>query len=135
VSAVIMYLAFYIWHGVLLNDFNHLPFSKGLFLGLSSIVYLVISFVLYVVFEFKPFKDKIPGLFLRGTISGMVVGFILFSITTVLSISFKENVNINYLLLDFFWQMIEQMIGGVVICFLKLIIFEPVPELSHDDDD
>jgi hypothetical protein len=39
-----MYVAFYFWHGVFLNDLNRITFSKVLFLGLAALVYLVISF-------------------------------------------------------------------------------------------
>jgi hypothetical protein len=53
IAAVLMYVAFYFWHGVFLNDLNRITFSKGLFLGLAALVYLVISFTLYRTYESK----------------------------------------------------------------------------------
>jgi hypothetical protein len=51
VAAVLMYVAFYFWHGVFLNDLNRISFSKALFLSLAALGYLVISFILYITYE------------------------------------------------------------------------------------
>ncbi len=70
---------------------------------------------------------------LRGVISGAAVGFILFALVTVLGISFTKNINVTYILVDCAWQIVEQIIGGVIIGFGKMFIFEPIPELIHKD--
>jgi hypothetical protein len=121
-----MYGAFYVWHGVFLNDLNQISFSKALFLVLAALVYLVISFILYRTYESKFFQKNISQTILRGVVSGFLIGFILFSIVTVLGISFTKNINITYIMADFGWQISEQIIGGLVIGFGKLFIFEPV---------
>lgn len=132
-AAVLMYVAFYFWHGVFLNDLNRISFSKVLFLSLAALVYLVISFILYRTYESKLLSKHISHPILRGVVSGFAIGFVLFSLVTVLGISFTKNVNFTYILADCAWQIAEQVIGGVVIGLGKLIIFEPIPELIHRD--
>lgn len=133
ISAVLMYVAFYFWHGVFLNDLNRISFSKGLFLGLAALVYLVISFLLYRTYESKLLAKYISQPILRGVVSGVFLGFILFALVTVLGISFTKDVNLTYILADCVWQIAEQIIGGLVIGLCKVIIFEPIPELIHRD--
>ncbi len=133
ISAVLMYVAFYFWHGVFLNDLNRITFSKGLFLGLAALVYLVISFLLYRLYESKIFNKYISQPILRGVVSGFLIGFILFSIVTVLGISFSKNINLTYIIADCAWQISEQVIGGLVIGFGKIFIFEPSSEFLQSD--
>jgi len=128
-----MYVAFYFWHGVFLNDLNRISFSKALFLGLAALIYLVISFVLYRTYESKLLEKYISQPLLRGVVSGVFIGFILFALVTVLGISFTKNINLTYILADCAWQIVEQIIGGVIIGFGKIFIFEPIPELIHRD--
>src|SRR5688572_347941 len=87
ISAVLMYVAFYFWYGVFLNDLNIISFSKGLFLGLAALFYLVISFILYRTYESKLLTKYITPPILRGVVSGIFLGFFLFAIVTVLGIS------------------------------------------------
>jgi hypothetical protein len=133
IAAVLMYVAFYFWHGVFLNDLNRITFSKGLFLGLAALVYLVISFVLYKTYESKLLEKYISHPMLRGIISGFMIGFVLFAVVTVLGISFSKNINVTYILADCAWQIAEQVIGGLIIGLGKILIFEPIPELIHRD--
>ena len=93
-AAVLMYIAFYFWHGIFLNDLNRISFSKVLFLGLAALVYLVISFILYKTYESKILEKHIYHPVFRGVVSGFIVGFVLFALVTVLGISFTKNVNL-----------------------------------------
>jgi H+/Cl- antiporter ClcA len=131
VAAVIMYIAFYFWHGIFLNDLNRISFSKALFLGLAALVYLVISFILYRTYESKFFDKYISHPMLRGVIAGFTIGFILFALVTVLGVSFSKDINITYILADCAWQIAEQVIGGIIIGLGKILIYEPIPELVH----
>ena len=133
IAAVLMYVAFYFWHGVFLNDLNRISFSKVIFLSLAALVYLVISFVLYRTYESKFLFKYIPQPLLRGVVSGFIIGFILFSLVTVLGISFSKNINFTYIIADCAWQIAEQVIGGVIIGFGKIFIFEPIPDLIQRD--
>lgn len=125
-SAILMYIAFYFWHGIFLNDLKRISFSKPLFLSLAALVYLVISFLLYRTFESKFFQHHVLHPVFRGLICGVLIGFILFAFVTVLGISFTQDFNITYLAVDCGWQIIEQLIGGFFIGFMKLVIFEPI---------
>ena len=131
IAAVLMYVAFYFWHGVFLNDLNRISFSKALFLGLAALVYLVISFLLYRTYESKLLEKYFSHPVFRGVVSGFMVGFVLFALVTVLGISFTKNINFTYILADCAWQIAEQIIGGLIIGLGKLMIFEPIPELIH----
>lgn len=132
-AAVFMYVAFYFWHGVFLNDLSRISFPKVLFLSLAALVYLVISFIVYRTFESKFLQKYISQPLLRGVVSGFLIGFILFSLVTVLGISFTKNINFTYIIADCAWQIAEQIIGGLIIGFGKIFIFEPIPELIHRD--
>lgn len=131
VAAVVMYSAFYVWHGLFLNDFNSLSISKPVFFGLSALVYLAVSYVLYRAYSSK-LTAKISSNFLRGLLVGAALGFVLFAVITVLGISFTKNVTFTYLVADCAWQMVEQCLGGLVMCVCQFLIFEPSPEfLKH----
>ncbi len=133
VAAILMYSAFYTWHGLFLNDLSRISFSKPLFLALAALVYLVISFVLYRVYESKLLAKHIHSAMLRGILSGLILGFVLFAVITVLGISFTKNVTFEYIIADCAWQISEQIIGGLIIGLGKVLIFEPIPELIHKD--
>lgn len=130
IGAIAMYVAFYVWHGVILNDFKQIRFPMVWFVLLSAFAYLIISYILYRVFETKilSFFDNI---IFRGFLTALVVGVSLFAIMTVLHISFTKNMTSTYLITDFFWQIIEQSIGALLIVLGKQFIFEPDPELEE----
>lgn len=132
-ASIIMYGSFYVWHGIFLNDLNRITFPISIFLILAALVYLVISFVLYKTYESKLLNKYISGPMLRGVVSGIIIGLIMFSIVSVLGISFTKNINIKYLIADCLWQLAEQIIGGTVIGLGKILIFEPSAELVHSD--
>ena len=132
-SAILMYGGFVVWHGVFLNDLNHITFSKPLFFILTAFVYLVISYVLYRTYETRILEKFFYSDILKGVIVGFIIGFILFALIAVLGISFTKHVNSTYLLADCVWQIAEQIIGGLVIGFGKLFIFEPHPDMELAD--
>lgn len=127
-SAVCMYAAFYFWHGIFLNDLNNISLSKTLFMLLAALVYLVISFIVYRVYEMRLLNQYVPSTLLRGILSGLLVGFTLFSVITVLGISFTKHMTMTYMLADCLWQMAEQVIGGIIISIGKAVLYEPKPE-------
>lgn len=133
VSAIIMYGAFYLWHGVFLNDLTRISFSKTLFLVLAALVYLIISIVLYKLFESEFLSNKIQNPVSKGLISGLILGFVLFAVVTVLGISFTKSISIEYIALDFVWQIFEQALGGVIVGLGKVFIFNPISEMARRD--
>lgn len=129
-SAIAMYSAFYVWHGIFLNDFKQIQFPLTWFLFLSAFAYLVISYIAYRVFETK-ILSTIDTLVLRGFVTALIVSVSLFAIMTVLHISFTKNVTSTYLMVDFFWQIMEQSLGALFIVIGKAYIFEPPPQVEE----
>ncbi len=124
IGAIAMYVAFYVWHGVILNDFKQIQFPIFWFIILSAFAYLVISYILYRVFETK-ILNFFDNIIFRGFLAALIVGVSLFAIMTVLHISFTKNMTTTYLITDFFWQIIEQSIGAFFIVLCKQFVFEP----------
>ena len=130
IAAIAMYGAFYVWHGVVLNDFKQIQFPIIWFVLLSAFAYLIISFILFRVFETRilVFFDSI---WMRGFLAAVIVGVSLFAIMTVLHISFTKNMSTTYLITDFCWQIVEQSIGVVFMVLAKHFIFEP--DFEHEE--
>ena len=129
-SAALMYLAFYIWHGLVLTDLYRISFPKTIFLIFAAITYFVVSFVLYKVFEFKIWNRITNNVFVKGILSGALVGGLLFIITTVVGISFTSKLSLTSLVLDLGWQIFEQTLGGLVVALCHAFIF--IPDLEAE---
>jgi len=125
-----MYSAFYCWHGILSNDFYKIQYPKGIFLILAALVYIVISFVLAKLYDYKPIRKKIKNLFLRALILGSTLGFLLFSISIVFGIGFSASYSFQIFMADALWQLFEQIIGGLVIALTHVFIF--IPEFEEE---
>jgi hypothetical protein len=106
-----MYGLSYLWHGVVLNDIDSITYPIGLFYFLSAIVYLFIGFVLTITTIKLDFKDQ---KYLNGTIIGSVLGFFLYLIAFILGVSFSSLDQIDHLVFDILWQMLEQGLGGML---------------------
>ncbi|MBA3707099.1 MAG: hypothetical protein H0W84_14715, partial [Bacteroidetes bacterium] len=61
---------------------------------------------------------------LRGVISGAVCGLVFFLMATVVGVSFSTGTNIENLLLDVTWQIIEQCIGGIVVGLVHMFVYD-----------
>ena len=129
-GAVIMYSAFYFWHGVMLTDLSRLSYPRSIFLVFAAITYLVISFGIYKVYELKFWKKIVANPFLKALLTGISVGFLLFVITTVLGISFSSRHTMTYMLTDCVWQILEQTLGAMVVALAHVFIY--VPEMSEE---
>lgn len=120
-GSVLMYTLFYSWHGIFLNDFKKINFPFTWLIIFTSIAYITISFVLYAVYESKPMKN-VFNFFVRGILSGLLVGFIIFVVSTVVTISISRNLSAEHLMLDCVWQMVEQTIGGLLLGVVKVFV-------------
>jgi len=121
IGSVLMYALFYLWHGVFLNDFKKINFPVSWLLIFTSVAYVTISFITYSVFESKPLKN-IYNFFVRGIAAGAFVGFIIFIISTVVTISISRQLTPQHLMLDCIWQITEQTIGGISIAVVKVFV-------------
>lgn len=125
-SSVVMFALSYLWHGVFLTDFSRLSYPKEIFLVIAALVYLIIGFVAAKAIDIKLLEKYFRRKpFLKGTISGAGLGFILFLISTVVGVSFSTGSKLENLLLDVFWQAIEQGIGGLVVGIAHFFVFDP----------
>lgn len=122
-GSVLMYTLFYTWHGVFLNDFKKISFPFTWLIIFTSIAYITISFLLYAVYESKPMKN-IYNFFIRGIFSGLLVGFVIFVVSTVVTISISRNLSAQHLMLDCVWQMVEQTLGGLLLGLVKMFVVD-----------
>jgi hypothetical protein len=124
ITSVVMFILFYLWHGIFLNDFSRLSYPKEIFLVFAAITYLIIGFVVVKVFEAKFFEKLFyRRLFLKGLLKGFLCGFMFFIVASVVGVSFNTGTGIKNLLFDLAWQMFEQGIGGIVVS-VTYVVFE-----------
>jgi hypothetical protein len=126
-SAVTMFVLFYLWHGIFLNDFKRIQFPITWFVTFAAFSYLLISAGMYFLFESRLFK-RFESVFFRSLICGAVSGFSLFMVATVIHISILKSVSTHHLFLDCVWQMVEQTMGALIMLVLKFFIHEPIHE-------
>lgn len=124
-TSATMFLLSYVWHGIFLTDYSRLSYPKELFLIFASIVYLIIGFILAKAIDVQYLVEKYRRKpILRGVLSGAACGFALFLMATVVGVSFSTGSNIENLLLDVCWQVIEQTIGGIVIGLVHIFVYD-----------
>lgn len=128
ISAAVMFMLFYSWHGLFLNDFKRIQFPLSLFVTFAAVTYLIFGAGIYFLFEATVMK-KVKNFFARGVVCGLIAGFSLFMVATIVNISLTKHLSAQHLLIDCIWQMSEQVIGSMVIVLLKIFIHEP--ELEH----
>ena len=119
VSSVIMFSLSYLWHGVILNDFDKVSYPKELFLSLLAFLYFIIGLIIALAYTF--WGDGKKFLY-KGLLIGGLTGSIIFLIVFVLGISFHEKVLFNHAVIDFCWQVIEQGTGGAAAGFIYSLI-------------
>lgn len=122
-SAVTMFTLFYLWHGVFLNDFKRIQFPVSWFISFAVFTYLVLGAGMYFLYESRLMK-RFKNFILRGLICGVIAGFSLFMITTIVNISLTKNLSAQYLVIDCAWQIVEQVFGAMVAVLLKIILHE-----------
>ncbi len=125
-SAIVMYAAFYCWHGLLLTDFSRINFPMPLFLLFSAITYLAISFLLFKIFELKYWELLTSNLYIKSLLSGLALGALLFVITHVLGFSFVSTYSLPHFLVDGAWQVVEQCLGSLTMAIAYNYTFDAV---------
>jgi hypothetical protein len=126
-SAIVMFALFYMWHGLFLNDFKRIQFPLIWFVSFAAFTYLLFGAGIYFLYESQITK-KIRNFLVRGIVCGLIAGFSLFMIATIVNISLTRHLSMQHLMMDCIWQMTEQMVGGLVIVLFKIIIHEPQTE-------
>lgn len=126
-SAMVMFTLFYLWHGVFLNDFKRIQFPLSWFIIFAAFTYLILGAGIYLLFESRLLK-KLRNFFVRGIVSGLIGGFAIFMVATIVHISLTSKLSMQHLLIDCVWQMSEQVIGAMIVVLLKIVIHEPQVE-------
>ncbi len=129
VSSVVMFLLFYYWHGVFLNDLKRIQFPITWFILFAAFTYLVLGAGIYFLFESRLLK-KVRNFIVRGLICGVVAGISLFMVATIVNISLTKHLSPDHLMIDCAWQIAEQVIGSMVAVAFKIFIHEPQPETA-----
>ena len=124
-SAGLMYLLFYLFHGVITNDILKISIPKTAFLTVAAVVYLLLGFGLNVLLDASFFKKEVKNVYSRAFIAGPIVAIFLYAVAMIVGVSFSAKFTFVNLLVDLGWQIIEQTLGIVVIAFIKVITFEP----------
>ncbi len=110
-TSIIMFVMFYWWHGVFLNDFAAVAFPLEQYLRLAVIVYLSLGLVIYGLIAFLDFTI---GPAKKGVLIGTVMGFLIYLVAFFFGVSFHNTAEPEHLMLDFIWQMAEQGFGGLL---------------------
>jgi hypothetical protein len=126
-ASVVMFTLFYIWHGTFLNDFKRIQFPLLWFVTFAALTYLIIGAGLVLVYESRILK-RIRNFMVRGLIAGLLTGFSLFMIATIINISLTSHLSMQHLAIDCIWQITEQVVGAMVIAGLKIVVHEPQTE-------
>jgi hypothetical protein len=117
-SSVLMFGLSYVWHGVVLKDFHELTIPLALYLVLAAIVYLVlglgITIAMHKAIEHEWISLK-KSFVLMGFVVGAIVGFLTYLVILVFGISFAKH-GLVHMAVDLAWQMLEQGLGGMVVC-------------------
>ncbi len=124
ISSVVMFSLFYIWHGLFLNDFKRIQFPLSWFVTFAAITYLIFGAGMYFLFE-SSIMRRVRNVFVRGLICGIIAGFSLFMIATIVNISLTSHLSMKHLLMDCVWQITEQLVGAMVVVVIKLAVHEP----------
>ncbi len=123
-SAMGMFILFYLWHGVFLNDFKRLTFPLSWFVTFAAFTYLILGAGMFLLFEAQIMK-RIYNFFFRALLCGLIAGISLFMIVTVLNFSLTTTLSVQHLMVDCIWQICEQTGGALFIFACKVLIPDP----------
>lgn len=129
-SALVMFSLSYLWHGIFLNDFERLSYPKEIFLTGSIITYLILGFLVTKIFLTSFPKPIVKKPFLRGVVSGSLLGCATYVVSLVIGISFSSALTTKYILFDLLWQTFEQMCGGITVAMVYISIVHDGPPMQ-----
>jgi len=116
-SATVMFLISWLWHGFALTDLEEIRIPLGLYFTLAAIVYLVLglgmTFAIHtaIMHEWISLKRAFP---FTSMLLGAVLGFCVYLSIFVLGMSFTKG-GMVHVLADVVWQMVEQGVGGLMV--------------------
>lgn len=129
-----MFALSYVWHGIVLNDYNLISYPKGIYLISAGVVYLVIGFLLNRIF-IAEFLDRFSEKALpRGLLTGVGLGVIVYMVALVVGVTFTKGLDVKYMALDVMWQAFEQCAGGLVVGLVYMLVYEFIPQPVEEEN-
>lgn len=122
-SAMLMYVAFYIFHGLLTNDLLKLSMPKPVFLLVAAFVYLAVGFIMSALFKSVTLKKHIRAPFKRALLIGVSSALFLYAVAFVVGVSFSYQITMLNALVDISWQLAEQNLGAFVVCIANTLFY------------
>src|SRR5690606_31080492 len=116
-SALVMAGISYAWHGLALTDISDLKVDLWVYLGLSSVAYLLIALVLTLIIHLGIAKEWISlktGFHWKTMTVGAVVGVTIYLVVLLSGLSFASH-GIEHVVVDLIWQVVEQAVGGLMV--------------------
>lgn len=134
VSTILMFALSYVWHGIVLFDYEQIKYPLYIYFTAAAIAYLFIGFLLSRAF-LLPFLDRISRHpLLRGPAIGFAVGVLVYILATAVHVTFNTEMDLKYLVLDITWQGIEQAFGGFAVGLVYMLVFEPHPHPEETEE-
>lgn len=116
-SAAVMYLVSWLWHGLALTDLEELTIPTTLYFVLAGIVYLVLglglTFGIHIAIEHEWISLK-RGFPWTSSLAGAALGFFVYLVIFVMGMSFTKS-GMVHVVVDVLWQMLEQGLGGLAV--------------------
>jgi hypothetical protein len=133
-SSIVMFALSYLWHGVVLNDYELIRYPLGIYLVSAGVVYLVIGFLLNRIF-IAEFLDRFSQKAMpRAILTGIGLGLIVYMVALVVGVAFTKSLELKYMALDVLWQTIEQCVGGLVVGLVYVLVFEFIPQPLEEEN-
>ncbi len=135
ITSLLMFGLSYVWHGIVLYDYEQITYPIAIYLTSAAIAYLFIGFLVSRAFLI-PFFDKISrNPLIRGPLIGFACGVLVYILATVVHVTFNKDMDLKYLVLDITWQGIEQAFGGFVVGLVYMMVYEPMKAHAEDHED
>ncbi len=122
-SAALMYIAFYVFHGLLTNDLLKLSIPSTVFLSVAAFVYLMVGFGMSVSFKSTTLKKNIRAPYKRGLLIGVLSALFLYAVAFVVGVSFSYKITMLNAIVDISWQLIEQCIGAFTVTIANTLFY------------
>ncbi len=127
-SATLMYVAFYVFHGLLTNDLVRLTLPTSVFLSVAAFVYLMVAFGMSVAFKSTTLKKNIRLPFKRALLIGILSALFLYAVAFVVGVSFSYQITPLNAMVDIGWQLIEQCLGAFVVSITNTLFYREEEE-------
>ncbi|MHB8259196.1 MAG: hypothetical protein ACYDCN_14425 [Bacteroidia bacterium] len=130
-SAMLMYIAFYVFHGLLTNDIVRLTIPTTVFLSVAAVVYLIIALGMSLLFKSTTLKKNIKKPFKRSLLIGKLSALFLYAVAFVVGVSFSYKVTLLNAMVDIGWQLIEQNLGALIVALANTLFYREEEQFTN----